>query len=365
MNTRQTDDVDLELVELAYAAAAGETDWTAVMEEVSERFRLAYCLVSTPSNGPTMLNAGVHSASREAVAEVLDYWCKRDTRTPRYVRRAIAHQGDWVSDAQIYEETEIQRSALHQDYFRPRGADNFLGLSLRLGETDYFFTGGLPLGRRPRDLADSPGLKQTVRHLVRAADLWLTRNRSQKLQEIASTGAGRPVIEITQAGRWKWLCSDAAPSPLSGVVTISHGKPVFHTPAIRNRFEQALNPAAPIEPQTIPIECHTQGVLTLCVHRVPHDPFSAFTSGDMAFVITLRDARAPGRLPEEVLQLLGLTPAEARLAACVGSALAPSQAAARLGISVTTARSTLATVYAKLDISRQAELVRMVTLLTH
>uniref|UniRef100_UPI0035AD8611 helix-turn-helix transcriptional regulator n=1 Tax=Devosia sp. TaxID=1871048 RepID=UPI0035AD8611 len=65
--------------------------------------------------------------------------------------------------------------------------------------------------------------------------------------------------------------------------------------------------------------------------------------------------------PSATLELLGLTPAEARLASEVGNGLSPKQAATRLGITTNTARSTLQVIYEKLGIGKQSELARIVT----
>ena len=54
--------------------------------------------------------------------------------------------------------------------------------------------------------------------------------------------------------------------------------------------------------------------------------------------------------------LFDLTPAEARLAAFVGSAMSPRDASKRLGISEETARTTLKRVFSKVGVSRQSEL---------
>lgn len=64
--------------------------------------------------------------------------------------------------------------------------------------------------------------------------------------------------------------------------------------------------------------------------------------------------------PLAMLQLLGLTPAEARVASLVGDGSAPKDAAARLGVTEHTVRSTLKVVFDKLGVTRQAELARIV-----
>lgn len=60
------------------------------------------------------------------------------------------------------------------------------------------------------------------------------------------------------------------------------------------------------------------------------------------------------------LQLLGLTPAEARIASLVGSGLGPQQVATRVGNTEQSVRVTLSRVFDKLDLSRQGELAAFV-----
>jgi DNA-binding CsgD family transcriptional regulator len=65
--------------------------------------------------------------------------------------------------------------------------------------------------------------------------------------------------------------------------------------------------------------------------------------------------------PAVVRDILGLTLGEARVAAMVGSGLQPREAANRLGISEDTARNVLKRVFAKAGVSRQSELVALLT----
>lgn len=84
---------------------------------------------------------------------------------------------------------------------------------------------------------------------------------------------------------------------------------------------------------------------------------NALTTGDLT----------PGDLPltELLHSLFLLTPAEARLVAHIGAGLSPRDAAAQLGISEETARSTLKHVFVKVGISRQSELAVLLTKLVH
>lgn len=89
------------------------------------------------------------------------------------------------------------------------------------------------------------------------------------------------------------------------------------------------------------------------------DP-QVFGAGKVLLLVT--DPRAPApRDAGPSLRLLGLTEAEARIAAQVGSGSSPQEAAAQLRLAVGTVRSTLKSVYDKLGVRRQAELARLVT----
>lgn len=80
-----------------------------------------------------------------------------------------------------------------------------------------------------------------------------------------------------------------------------------------------------------------------------------------ALLLITDPARGHKADPIRSLQLLGLTPAEARIAALVGSGLSPREAGEMAGNSEGTVRNTLKHVYDKLDIGRQSELARLVS----
>lgn len=63
--------------------------------------------------------------------------------------------------------------------------------------------------------------------------------------------------------------------------------------------------------------------------------------------------------PLEGLQLLGLSRAEARIAAAIGDGKSAAEAAGALGLSQHTVRSTLKLIYSKLAITKQTELTRL------
>jgi len=90
-------------------------------------------------------------------------------------------------------------------------------------------------------------------------------------------------------------------------------------------------------------------------------PIEADVAGGPSAVVLFSDpSEESGSDPAPALQLLGLTPAEARAAALVGRGQSPREAAAELDISEGTVRTELNRIYEKLAINRQSELARIV-----
>lgn len=103
------------------------------------------------------------------------------------------------------------------------------------------------------------------------------------------------------------------------------------------------------------------GQLVAYVLPLEHGEYGA----DSALVL-MTDPHGPERRDAaQLLQLFGLTAAEARLAALVGTGIAPRRAAADLSITEHTARSTMKAVYDKLGIRKQSELGHLVARLQH
>jgi DNA-binding CsgD family transcriptional regulator len=103
------------------------------------------------------------------------------------------------------------------------------------------------------------------------------------------------------------------------------------------------------------------GYPPLIFHLLPMEGSFGSTFGIL--VVTTLDTRD---VPSTNLveRLFALTPAEARVAALIGSGLSPRQAAEKLGISEGTVRTVLKHVFTKVGVSRQSELAVVLTKLT-
>ncbi|EAQ13272.1 regulatory protein, LuxR [Rhodobacterales bacterium HTCC2654] len=159
-----------------------------------------------------------------------------------------------------------------------------------------------------------------------------------------------------------------------------HGRTLFLTPEAqriltsakiggkllvwRRRDQQALDGAVSaletshrLVSEPIAIE-RPEGALPILARALP---VSSVLAGEPAVLILFSDP-STGSSPEAaaLLQVLGLTPAEARLAATMASGRSARESGELIGVSENTARSTLKTVYDKLGISKQSELAGIV-----
>mgnify|MGYP001765588351 CR=1 FL=1 len=109
----------------------------------------------------------------------------------------------------------------------------------------------------------------------------------------------------------------------------------------------------------------------LLVRTAPFRPadadlgFDAFVDDLPSILVLFHATRRVGPGALSALRCLGLTPAEARVAAAIASGLSPEDAAAELGIALSTARHHVKRAHEKLGIRRQSDLVRIVNDVTH
>jgi DNA-binding CsgD family transcriptional regulator len=79
-------------------------------------------------------------------------------------------------------------------------------------------------------------------------------------------------------------------------------------------------------------------------------------------MVRIRDLEAPLHLTEHLLaEVFGLTRAEVRVTAALAEGLAPREIGERLGVSFNTVRAQLANIFEKTGVSRQADLMRLIS----
>ncbi len=170
---------------------------------------------------------------------------------------------------------------------------------------------------------------------------------------------GKPAALLNRQGRIIFINDDAeqllAGAIRSGGIAASHRREQHELDrAIVQAIERG--PSALADPVALSQPDRPHAILAQAI------PVSAILAGEPAALVLFSDPTAETRSdPTAALRLLGLTPAEARIAASVGNGSTVRDAALSLLLTENTVRSTLRTIYDKLSIGKQSELARIVT----
>lgn len=191
---------------------------------------------------------------------------------------------------------------------------------------------------------------------ISAKDMAVESARMSLLDVLARLG--RAAALVTREGRLTFM-NEEARELLAGAVKGSHLRAWQRTD--QAKFDRAVEiavvagPAELAEPVALVAPHRDRPILAQAL------PVSAALVGEPGALILFIDPTGPSTLdPTSALELLGLTRAEARVAAKVGGGCSPKEAADELGLSINTVRSALKIGFGKLGINRQGELVRIV-----
>lgn len=164
---------------------------------------------------------------------------------------------------------------------------------------------------------------------------------------------GRPAVIVTRSGR-VLFANELAQDWVSG-----ENRKLLASPTWARRSTEQLDAesGAGMRPQAIPVDLADGRRIFVQLL-----PMHAGLSDEPSVLVLMTDTDNPGgRDPANLLLMLGLTPAEAKVAVRIGRGLSPAEAATDLGITQNTARFTLQTVFEKLGIRRQSQLAQVVT----
>jgi DNA-binding CsgD family transcriptional regulator len=183
---------------------------------------------------------------------------------------------------------------------------------------------------------------------------------------LARIGVGVFVLDP----RGRVIFSNPVAGLLGDEVSVIHGRLAFRSRAVSRKVAAEVAQLTAVEQgppgEAKPIAMHRDGAgRPLAVYLMPlsavRRSLRPLPAQPRAIVLVANlDSETP-RDASIVQEMLGLTAGEARIASLVGSGLPPREAAARLGVSVETARSVLKRVFGKLGVSRQSELVAFMT----
>ncbi|MCJ2029909.1 helix-turn-helix transcriptional regulator [Methylobacterium sp. J-043] len=344
------------LIDRIYEAAALPELWREVLIELA-RFAGA-------PEAVMIVSTGTHYRDFVTTSPEFDAVVNDHLRFPGNVRTerllALRHPG-FLTDLDVVTEEEIATLPLYQDFLIPRGYGAGTATTVLVPSGDSVIVHCERARAEgdfgPQVLSALNGLRP---HLARAA-LLSARLEMERVTTTTRTleALGLPAAVLGSGGR----VIDANPSLVAMMPHTLSDQPLWLAvvdPAadrlLREAVAQSAQPRA-MPVRSIPIAASGERPPVI-LHLVPirgaaHDVFVR-----ARFVLIATPVVAQDVPSADVVQgLFDLTPAEARLAALIGAGDAPAPAAAKLGITPSTARSVLRRIFQKTGVSRQAELV--------
>lgn len=289
-------------------------------------------------------------------------WAMRNTQGPR----TLAYdEPSFISDYDIFTPEEVEQDAFYRDFLRPTGLAWGCGTAV-LGPTENRII--ISLHRRlehgPLARTDTDRMTAIRPALARGAFL-ASRLRLQEARNTVNAldMVGLPAAALTLSGRLS--AANASFQRFIPTVALDQRDRIHLRPAAADRLLAAALARRRVRiadgGTTIPIAAGDERP-PLVLHLIPvagqaHDVFSALDWLLLAIPVETRPSVGP-----QVLQgLFDLTPAEARVARGLLDGHALPDLAGRASVSVETVRSQLKTTLAKMGVTRQTELVRLLT----
>ncbi|KQT50509.1 LuxR family transcriptional regulator [Methylobacterium sp. Leaf456] len=365
------------LIDACYAAALDPALWPAALDGIAQAVGGRGGLIV--SHDPRRTPLTLHSESLDAVDR--DYgargWWQFDTRIARANALGLA-AGSVVCDEMYFPADAKRHDPFIQDFFRGHGLDNLAGCL----DTDPIDGTGLSFSA-PRDAArgvfegfELDRMRLLGPHATRAFKLTTILGEARRGAGDLGTALDRMragIVALDRAGCVRSV-NAAAERLVAGYLVLRTGRtPEAAEPADRDRLGRFLAeylPGPGVPRKTSILLRRKGGGRPLFVEALPLPGGAsdcAWTStwtgnGVNGLILLVRDLLAPSaRAIEPLLEPLGLTAAEARVAALVGRGASPREAAGTLAVGESTVRTQLKAIYAKLGIRRQSELAVLVT----
>ncbi|HQR04241.1 MAG: helix-turn-helix transcriptional regulator [Proteobacteria bacterium] len=274
---------------------------------------------------------------------------------------------------EVMPEAELRKNGYYREYLQPFGVRDLIG-------TDWIDPAtGLGFGLRGARMAGDPAFGERERsrftdllpRVRTAAALYARIEHQQYRLGVYEEAAGQAAVAslvINESGRviLHNMLAERVVAEADGLC-LKNGRVCATDPAADVLLDRAIRDLALSMRRGEMVPGHKllldrgTGRQWRALLRPAVQGVAIGEDSSLAMSLLLRDAQARGSIGEgPLMELFGLTRAEARLAARLASGLGLKEAAAAIGISHHTARAQLSAVFAKTDTHRQSQLVSLV-----
>lgn len=275
---------------------------------------------------------------------------------------AAKHHG-FFGNHQLYGRAEMERSAIYTTFFFPKGLGYAAGTVLPIPNGD------LAVFNLERHLADGPASAEELArldairpHLARAAALSTRLNLERAKAIVEALGqAGMPAA-VLGVGDRVLAANEAIQALPQQIVFLAHGKLGLADPASNQLLATTLTALGRREnPNSIPLPPVEEAVAgVLHVLPLPGSARDIFNGAKALLIVTQLD-RPASPTAELLTGLFDLTVSEAKVARGLSEGHSTEEIATALGLSRETVRFYLKGVFAKTGVSRQTELVALLS----
>lgn len=357
----------LETIELLYRAAVEPELWPDALHQLALAVgAMGTVMIPITPGDPT--GVVVSPDLREAKEAYETGWWRYDTRVSRIHSRKLS--GGVCSEQQLFTDSEIRRDVLRQEFCAPYGMGSFAAhlVSPVPGQV-VSFSVARALGDGYFQKHELETLDVLGRHAARALIVSIKLHAAAGLERTLAEALERLDCGalVVDHGLAVLQANEAAAAILGDGLALVQGVLQASSRQDQAQLDQLMRSALAVTPEIAnlsPVALRRpSGRRPLIVQAIPvarQTSGGIFPQAAAALVIVIDTDRAHRNNLAEALRLLGLTPAQARLASLIGEGHSRADAAEALAVSQSTVNDTVKQIYSKLGISRQSELVRLV-----
>lgn len=359
----------VDTIDLIYASSLDPTLWPEALHRMARTIGGAGAVMLPCSMPAAVLQFTSPDLTDGAAAYVRDAWYERDP--PLIQTQARGLTSGLFADTDLVDRSVLDRHPFYQEFLGRYGSGRVFSLltTPMPGHTICLTT------HREAHRGDPTPEERRLyallgHHASRAATLSLQLSARQLGSDLADALAHRRdgIAVVDPKGRLVFANRAMEGFAPDGIRLSGQSFRLTH-PARNAALQRMIATAAggnPFKPGADYLALPRDDLRRPVMLRVLPLPVIGTTSGfldlfggALSIVIAIDLDHSDDKLPIRSLVALGLTPAQARVAALVGSGQTPREAAEALGISENTTRQHLKQVFQKLSIRRQSELARL------
>lgn len=350
-----------EFVETIYACLLGELPWPSLMTRIDALLPNAISnFVMVESRGS---RANVE-LSTNCPADAIESYNSYYHRVHPWMSKAFMQPiGMGMISDQLMPRSQSMRTEYYNDFMRPLGVTCGVGVVPVRNSEGVLLLSTLNASAEPEEmLAVADLLTRLSPHLQRAFHFYRRRAAAEAAEKEAMLTAIGVGTVLVRQGRFVRSTSEKARIMIEegcGISISPTGRVMFSDDETSGRLDLMLKRDFTGNSVFSTMAERNGKRFRYTLLRLASDYISEFLEGPTVAVLIERNEQDRARQQDALLAAYGLTPAEARVAARLVKGETVDEVAFAHGVSRETVRTQIKSIYAKLGVSRQVDLLRL------